>query len=330
MAYPNDPPAPSGMTLTSNSLNNGCVLFYPMTEGSGSTIADISGNGYDATGLTGFVPTWATETKGTVAEFVGGQRYMVPQAWWNDNISGGTDLSMSCWVKLDVVLQSSFYGTAIGLMHYDSGGNKFLIEAERPYAYCNLIFAQPSFQQMSVLGRFYASTWYHVVFTSSNGGEMRVYFDGALSSRPYGQGDFAPKTAGTYTNITADSAIGGSANTSTDIRHFEGYQQNIRAWDRVLTPAEVQTLFEDPWAGTSYSPNESSGGGAGVDVLVPANLKPGMVSGGNLKPSLVTSEYTSGTPSVSNQVKPGLLDADGNLKPSLTDSDGNLKPGLTK
>lgn len=262
MAYPNDPPAPSGMTLTGNSLNNGCVLFYPMTEGSGSTIADISGNGYDATGLASFVPTWATETKGTVAEFVGGQRYMVPQAWWNDNISGGTDLSMSCWVKMDPVLQSSFNGTAVGLMHYDSGGNKFLIEASRPYSYCQLIFGQPAFQQMGVLGRFYADTWYHVVFTSSNGGEMRVYFDGAISTRAYSQGDFLAKTAGTYTNITADSAIGGSAYTLDDRRHFEGYQQNIRLWNRVLTPTEVQTLYDDPWAGTDYSPNEVSGGSA--------------------------------------------------------------------
>jgi hypothetical protein len=35
MAYPNDPPAPSGMTLTGNLLNNNLVAFYPMTDGSG-------------------------------------------------------------------------------------------------------------------------------------------------------------------------------------------------------------------------------------------------------------------------------------------------------
>lgn len=263
MAYPNDPPAPSGLTLTGNTLNNGCVLFYPMTEGSGSTLTDISGNGYDATGLAGSVPTWATETKGTVAEYVGGQRHMVPQAWWNDNISGGTDLSMSIWVNFNLVLQASFYDTSIGVMQWDLGGNKFTLVAGRPYAYCELLFGEPgSMQNHGVIGRFYANIWYHVVFTSSNGGEIRTYFDGALSPRPGTQGDFTTKNAGTYTNITSDSAIGGSAQTATLNRHFEGYYQNIRCWNRVLSASEVTTLYDDPWAGTDYSPNEASGGSA--------------------------------------------------------------------
>ena len=327
MTYPNDPPAPSGLTLTGNSINNGLALFLPMTDGSGSSAVDISGNGYDATGLSGSVPTWATETKGTVAEFVGGQRFMVPMAWWNDNISGGTDVSMSVWVKFNVVLQSSFYGTAVGLMQYDFGGNKFIFEASRPYAYASLVAGEPSFQGHNIIGRFYANIWYHVVFTASNGGEMRAYFDGSLSPRPGTQGDFTAKTAGNYTNTTYDSAVGGSSKINTLNRHFEGYKQNLRLWDRVLSASEVSQLFSDPWTGTSYSPNEST---SNVNLMDPATLKPGMVSGSDLKPSLTTSNYSSGTPNDANQLKPGLTDADGNLKPSLTDADGNLKPGLKK
>ena len=79
MAYPNDPPAPSGLTLTGNTINDNLVAFYPMTDGSGG-IADISGNGYD--GVATSSPIWVTTSKGTAPGFPGSGRFEVPAAMW--------------------------------------------------------------------------------------------------------------------------------------------------------------------------------------------------------------------------------------------------------
>jgi hypothetical protein len=67
--------------------------------------------------------------------------------------------------------------------------------------------------------------------------------------------------------------------------------------------------------------------------LIPANLKPGLLTqdGLNLKPGLTTSLYSGGTPTAANQVKSSLLNADGTLKPGLTTADGSaLKPSLKR
>ena len=254
MAYPNDPPAPSGLTLTSNTLNNGCAVFYPLTDGSGSTAVDISGNGYDATGLASYVPTWSTQAIGVCAAFTGGQRFMVPQAWWNDNISGGTDFSVSVWVRTSTIVS----GAAHGICVWDTGGNRFILDIDSPYNQPHAFFGQPSFGQT---GLPYSPQmtdtvdFHHFVLTCSNGGNANIYVDNVNTHT-------VSRSAGNWSAITADSAIGASPNTATTGRRIEGYQQNCRAWNRELSVSEVDTLYSDPWAGTDYSPNEASGGSA--------------------------------------------------------------------
>lgn len=63
--------------------------------------------------------------------------------------------------------------------------------------------------------------------------------------------------------------------------------------------------------------------------LDPTKLKPGLVEGGKLKPSLTTDLYTGGTPSAANQVKRSIVDASGNLRAGLVHN-GKLKPSLLK
>lgn len=68
----------------------------------------------------------------------------------------------------------------------------------------------------------------------------------------------------------------------------------------------------------------------GVAALDPAVLKPGLVSGDNLKPGLVTSSYGSGFPYDPAQLKAGLLDENGNLKPGMLNADKSLKACMLK
>lgn len=56
--------------------------------------------------------------------------------------------------------------------------------------------------------------------------------------------------------------------------------------------------------------------------LVPAYLRPSVSDGTRLKPSITTSNYSGGTPSAANEVKPSLMYADGTLKESVADAVG--------
>ena len=62
--------------------------------------------------------------------------------------------------------------------------------------------------------------------------------------------------------------------------------------------------------------------------LVPADLKPSLSDGTNLKPSITTDSYAGGTPTAAGEVKRSVVYADGTVKPSMTAADGTLKPSV--
>lgn len=63
--------------------------------------------------------------------------------------------------------------------------------------------------------------------------------------------------------------------------------------------------------------------------LNPEVLRRGLVDGnGNLKPGLVTPEYTGGTPSAAGEIKASLRNADGTLKAGLIRGD-QLKESIS-
>ena len=66
MAYPNDPPVPSGLTpLSSDPVNTALVGWWPLTDGTGTTAKDISTGANDATA--GGTVTWETTSNGAAA-----------------------------------------------------------------------------------------------------------------------------------------------------------------------------------------------------------------------------------------------------------------------
>jgi len=309
MAYPNDPPAPSGLTLTSNTINDNLVAWWPMTDGSGG-IADISGNGYD--GVATDSPTWATTAKGAAPAFPSTARFEVPQAMWNDNISGGTEWSVSGW----------YYATAVntdqtvGINCWDGVGSKFLLRFDASRLQV-LIFDGTLIQTSGTTVASQAGVWEHFVATVDMTGEIKIYLNKTLVNTK----TFSTRTFG---SLVDDPAIGASTSGS---RAFGGHKQNIRLFNRILSLSDVETLHDDPWAGTDYSPNEVT---SNVNLLDPATLKHGLIIGSNLKPSLTSPTYAGGTPSSADDLKPSLTDSEGNLKPSLVNADGNLKASLKR
>jgi hypothetical protein len=246
MAYPNDPPVPSSLTLTSNTINNDLVAWWPLTDGAGNA-TDISSNGYDGTATSS--PTFESTSIGTAASFAGGSRFEVSSDLWNTYVDGQTQLSMAGWYYADSLVDQS-----IGLNCYDGVGGEFLVrfDANRVQG----IIANGGFVETINSGTAAtAGQWQqYAVTVDMSIGEMKVYMDGSLMTHRL----FSSRT---FSNLIDDPAIGASTSAS---RPFTGEQQNIRFWSRVITSEEVSTLFTDPWAGSSYSPNEGGGGSNGI------------------------------------------------------------------
>lgn len=247
MAYPNDPPVPSSLTLTSNTINNDLVAWWPLTDGAGNA-TDISTNSY--TGIATSSPTFESTSIGTAASFTAGSRFEVSSDLWNTYFNGQTQFSMAGWYFADAVNTDQ----SIGLNCFDGVGSEFLARFDS--SRLQGIIANGGFVQTSTaVTAATAGQWQQYAITvDMSVGEMKVYLDSILlTTKPF--------STRTFANLVDDPAIGASTSAS---RPFTGEQQNIRIWSRVITSGEVSTLYTDPWAGSSYSPNEGGGGSDGV------------------------------------------------------------------
>lgn len=135
--------------------------------------------------------------------------------------------------------------------------------------------------------------------------------------------------------VTADEVVQSPDLSSIvdEIRQLPSYDGSLLLWLHQGSTAggsaiafySADSTGNEPSLALTYGEAESS---SNVSLLDPSGLKPGMVSGANLKPGLVTASYSGGTPSAATDIKRGMLTDDGNLKRSLLGSNGNLKPGL--
>jgi hypothetical protein len=102
------------------------------------------------------------------------------------------------------------------------------------------------------------ATWKHVVMTyTASAGEVRFYVDGSQ----VGATQTGARTS--IYNGTAYFSLGASAN-GTD--NFDGLMDEVGIWDRVLTGAEITSLYNSG-AGLAY-PFSGGGGGGGSTPLL--------------------------------------------------------------
>lgn len=99
-------------------------------------------------------------------------------------------------------------------------------------------------------------TWYHAVGMWT-GSEYRVYLNGALE---------ATTASSTFVGYNADVTVGARQDYTTPDRHLDGQICSIRVYDRVLSAAEIQRLYE--WGSGDYAtPTGSSDGGVSYWTL---------------------------------------------------------------
>jgi hypothetical protein len=238
-------------------LMRGCLGWWPLTDGAGGILKDISGNGLDAT-LNG-TNTWETETLGTVNRFDNSSSNGNNARTANTQPDLTSGYTVTFWVKHeDAGATVNKYGAGLALTDGSSGaGNWWNTVSSDLEIYFNTSSST-------------SSQWPQIVHNRNNGGSISAYafndstrasqnnvwkfwavtFDGT-NARIYREASLI-STSGTLAAPLSTTGkhivINGVADTATGLTCS---MQNVRLWSRALLSSEILELYTNPWAGLS-------------------------------------------------------------------------------
>jgi len=205
---------------------NGLVGYWSFSEGSGSSTADRSGNGNTGT-LTNMENTdWVTGKRGKALDFNNGtsSEYVAVS---DANSLDLTDLTISFWFKPNTTFNSGTgrkdlvtkYLSYWIILNFPGNDGKLILTSDNGSTHVRT--TQTSWE---------ADTWYHFAATLS-GSSATLYVNGARDVT----GTVNPP------NITTnDLTFGGNPTANT---YGSLIMDDIRIYDRALTPHEVKVLY---------------------------------------------------------------------------------------
>lgn len=207
---------------------SGLVGYWNFDEGTGTTAADSSGNGYNGT-LYG--PTW------TVGRFGNGALSFNNSSVDLPTISIPSDITVSAWVyssdfnQNGVIVQK--HPTLYQWSLFFEGG---ALKWRGNYTGRDISCSLPS-----------NNNWHQVIATKS-GTDSKIYLDGTLCGS--GQGD-------AIANGTGVIRIG-SMDTRDNYYEFNGKIDEVRIYNRALAGSEITDLFNDTGSGLPQAPTITS------------------------------------------------------------------------
>jgi hypothetical protein len=211
--------------------SSGLVAAYAFDEGAGTTSADASGNGYTATLVGG--PSWVAGQFGSALSFNGTSSYAATGL--TTNLPNWT---ISAWVRSPAAPTS---GPASGPIHREANYQINWNHTSAAFQGAAGVEVSGSWYPAS-FGALAANTWYYVA-ASYDGETLKTYTNGVLvtsNTAPSG----APNAEPTALTIGRHSALN---------QFFQGIVDNVRIYNRALSPTEIQSDMNTPVGGTSSS-----------------------------------------------------------------------------
>ncbi|MFD0671416.1 LamG-like jellyroll fold domain-containing protein [Cohnella sp. GCM10027633] len=218
------------------------IASYAFNETSGTTAADASGNGSNATVSGG---TWAAGKNGNAVTLNGTNGYV---SMPSGILSGQTDVTIASWVK------ASSISNWTRIFDIGTGTSSYMFLSPQPGA-AGLRFAistggSGGEQRISSTTAFPTGVWKHVAVTLS-GSTGRLYVDGVQ--------------VGTNTSMTlTPSSLGnttqnwiGRSQFSGD-PYFNGQIDDFRIYNRALSATEVATLAGSTTTVTDIAPQATA------------------------------------------------------------------------
>ena len=227
---PSSPSAPASGTTP--------VVKYALDEGTGTTAADSSGNGYNAVLQNG--PTWVSGTSGTALNFDGrDDTLFLSNSTGLNTVS--TSITVMAWVYRnanqsgDIAVLARQVGSTYYehyLLGFKDGKYLWFVNTTSGYSDMTLGTAAPTGQWVHVAGTYDGST-------------VRFYVNGVQQ--------FSSPHSGTFATDTTGLTIGAAHNdgTRTPIEVINGKVDNVTVYNSALT---AQTIAQAYQAGTTTPP----------------------------------------------------------------------------
>ena len=214
----------SAVSVTVGNAVAGLVAAYSFNEGSGAVLNDRSGRGHTGT-ISG--ATWSTEGR-----FGGALSFDGVNDWVTVNDSAALDLTtgmtLEAWVR-----PASLTTVRMVVLKERTGGLAYALASSDTSAAVGYI-RTTSDQTVTAPSPLVLTTWTHVAVTY-DGSTLRLFVNGAqVSSRA---------VSGAVTTSSGVLRIGGSSLGGV---YFSGLVDEVRIYNRALTPGEIQADMTTP------------------------------------------------------------------------------------
>jgi hypothetical protein len=221
-------------SLPRAGLAQNLVGYWPMEEGSGTNILDASGNG-NGGALTGS-PTWVGGQQGTYALSLNGssQYALVPDA---STLELTTGMTLAAWFRPSKSGTQNIIKKTIGTTT-PNGYELSLATSGKVFVRLN---GNASFRIDSTTSYpTNGTTWMHAAATyDGTTNTIRLYINGVQEG-----GDKTGPVGGIVANNT-DLGIGVEP-AASKLNYFQGALDEVRIYNRALSPAEIQALLTAP------------------------------------------------------------------------------------
>ena len=212
--------------LARAELTDGLVLYMPLDEGSGNTVADLGPNGLEGE-LRGS-PTWVTGEMGEALQFAASSDLV--NIVTTGVLEIADEITQAAWVKLDNLpgAHAIVFGTRggagrlIGFGYGMNPSNGIKVWTNMPAGGFLDINDNVTVLETDV--------WYYLAYThtTDNGGMVRIYVDGVMTHEQESNNPVAP--ADTPTDVTIGTWSGEA---------WPGHIDEVRLWNRALSDAEI-------------------------------------------------------------------------------------------
>jgi hypothetical protein len=208
----------------------GLVGHWKMDEGTGTTVADSSGNGNTgtingATWQTGTAPTRTTTASGYAATFDGVNDYVDTGLDLGSSI-GSSDWTVTAWITgIDTWSDEAiFYGTG------NSANNERCLLRHRGNGKLSIVINE-GIQVNTDYWTIQNNIWHHIV-AQRIGNDLKIFVDGGLKATG----------GGTTFNLEGNLIIGRAGSLSSI--YWNRNIDDVRIYNRALSEDEIKYLYE--------------------------------------------------------------------------------------